>query len=213
MPAETKIFTIWNESDYFNEELQTCTVSGTGYSFTSGIGSEKDTVKVNKDKTDKTEVSSSKKTKKIEDLIKKGTYKKGLFNTIQVKTDVYFEIPDSLMNRQFLVVNKLSQVPMQVNEAGLNKGMNYENKIISFHRDNVAKKIWVKTSDVKVSSPKNDAITKSVKDNFSESVIEVFDIEAQNSDSTAVAIKVNKVFDGNQKALMMFLPMWALEDL
>ncbi len=96
---------------------------------------------------------------------------------------------------------------MQVNEAGLNKGMNYENKIISFHRDNVAKKIWVKTSDVKVSSPKNDAITKSVKDNFSESVIEVFDIEAQNNDSTAVAIKVNKVFDGNQKALMMFLRM------
>lgn len=177
------------------------------------LAQKKDTVKVNKDKTDKTEVSSSKKTKKIEDLIKKGTYKKGLFNTIQVKTDVYFEIPDSLMNRQFLVVNKLSQVPMQVNEAGLNKGMNYENKIISFHRDNVAKKIWVKTSDVKVSSPKNDAITKSVKDNFSESVIEVFDIEAQNSDSTAVAIKVNKVFDGNQKALMMFLPMWALEDL
>ncbi len=44
------------------------------------------------------------------------------------------------MGRQFLVVNKLSQVPMQVNEAGLNKGMNYENKIISFHRDNVAKK-------------------------------------------------------------------------
>jgi hypothetical protein len=56
------------------------------------MAQKKDTVKVNKDKTDKTEVSSSKKTKKIEDLIKKGTYKKGLFNTIQVKTDVYFEI-------------------------------------------------------------------------------------------------------------------------
>ncbi|MFP3594800.1 DUF5117 domain-containing protein, partial [Chryseobacterium sp. SIMBA_038] len=89
---------------------------------------------------------------------------------------------------------------MQVNEAGLNKGMNYENKIISFHRDRLAKKVWVKTSEAKVSSPKNDAITKSVKDNFSESVIEVFDIEAQNNDSTSVAIKVNKVFDGNQKS-------------
>jgi hypothetical protein len=59
----------------------------------------------------KADVSSSKKTKKIDELIKKGTYKKGLFNTIQVKTDLYFEIPDSLMGRQFLVVNKLSQVP------------------------------------------------------------------------------------------------------
>lgn len=165
----------------------------------TAFAQKKDTVKADKNKIDKTDVVS-KKIKKIEDLIKKGTYKKGLFNTIQVKTDIYFEIPDSLIGRQFLVVNKLSQVPMQVNEAGLNKGMNYENKVISFHRDYVAKKIWVKTVIPQVSSPKNDVITRSVKDNFSESVIEVFDIEAQNTDSTSVAIKVNKVFDGNQKS-------------
>ncbi len=116
------------------------------------------------------------------------------------------------MGRQFLVVNKLSQVPLQVNEAGLNKGMNYENKIISFHKDSVAKKVWVRTSEAKVSSPKNDAITKSVKDNFSGSVIEVFDIEAQNNDSTSVAIKVNKVLTEIRKALMMCWQMWALAD-
>ncbi|WP_313361419.1 DUF5117 domain-containing protein, partial [Empedobacter sp.] len=151
------------------------------------------------DKTEKKD-STVTKVKKIDELIKKGSYKKGLFNTIQVKTDIYFEIPDSLFGRQFLVVNKLSQVPMEVNEAGLNKGMNYENKVISFYHDKVAKKVWVKTIVPQVSSPKNDAITASVKDNFSESIIEVFDIEAQNNDSTAVAIKVNKIFDGNQKS-------------
>ena len=162
-------------------------------------GQKKEEKKVEKDKTEKKD-STVTKVKKIDELIKKGTYKKGLFNTIQVKTDIYFEIPDSLFGRQFLVVNKLSQVPMQVNEAGLNKGMNYENKVISFYHDKVAKKVWVKTIVPQVSSPKNDAITTSVKDNFSESIIEVFDIEAQNNDSTAVAIKVNKIFDGNQKS-------------
>ncbi|MGV0924251.1 zinc-dependent metalloprotease [Empedobacter tilapiae] len=162
-------------------------------------GQKKEEKKVEKDKTEKKD-STVTKVKKIDELIKKGTYKKGLFNTIQVKTDIYFEIPDSLFGRQFLVVNKLSQVPMQVNEAGLNKGMNYENKVISFYHDKVAKKVWVKTIVPQVSSPKNDAITASVKDNFSESIIEVFDIEAQNNDSTAVAIKVNKIFDGNQKS-------------
>ncbi|TGN26303.1 zinc-dependent metalloprotease [Empedobacter tilapiae] len=162
-------------------------------------GQKKVEKKVEKDKTEKKD-STVTKVKKIDELIKKGTYKKGLFNTIQVKTDIYFEIPDSLFGRQFLVVNKLSQVPMQVNEAGLNKGMNYENKVISFYHDKVAKKVWVKTIVPQVSSPKNDAITTSVKDNFSESIIEVFDIEAQNNDSTAVAIKVNKIFDGNQKS-------------
>ncbi|MGV0964562.1 zinc-dependent metalloprotease [Empedobacter falsenii] len=162
-------------------------------------GQKKEDKKAEKDKTEKKD-STITKVKKIDELIKKGSYKKGLFNTIQVKTDIYFEIPDSLFGRQFLVVNKLSQVPMEVNEAGLNKGMNYENKVISFYHDKVAKKVWVKTIVPQVSSPKNDAITASVKDNFSESIIEVFDIEAQNNDSTAVAIKVNKIFDGNQKS-------------
>jgi hypothetical protein len=157
-----------------------------------------------KDKKDTTEqVTDSLKTpkgKKYADLIKQGTFKKGLFNTIQVKTDLYLEINDSLFQREFLVVNKISNVPMPVNDAGLNRGMNYENKIITFHKDLVAKKVWVKSSVPKVSSPIGDAITASVNANFSESIIEVFDIETKNNDSTSVVIKANKVFDGKQKS-------------
>ncbi|WP_281232586.1 zinc-dependent metalloprotease [Flavobacterium gelatinilyticum] len=149
---------------------------------------------VKKDSTD------AKKGKKYSDLIKKGTIKKGLFNIIQVKTDVYFEIQDSLFKRDFLVVNKISQVPFEINENGLNKGMNYENKVISFYKDTIAKKVWVKSYVPKVSSPKEDAITASVIDNFAQSIIEVFDIETKNNDSSAVVIKVNKIFDGKQKS-------------
>lgn len=149
---------------------------------------------VKKDSTD------AKKGKKYNELVKKGTVKKGLFNIIQVKTDVYFEIHDSLFKREFLVVNKVSQVPFQINEYGLNKGMNYENKVISFYKDTIANKVWVKSYLPKVSSPKDDAITASVKDNFAESIIEVFDIESKNNDSTSVVIKVNKIFDGKQKS-------------
>ncbi|MCV9930295.1 zinc-dependent metalloprotease [Flavobacterium sp. LS1R49] len=157
-----------------------------------------------KSKENKTEQAkdstSNKKGKKYNDLLKDGTLKKGLFNIIQVKTDLYLEINDSLFQREFLVVNKISNVPMQVNEAGLNKGMNYENKIITFHKDLVAKKVWVKSSVPSVSSPKDDAITASVNNNFSESIIEVFDIETKNNDSTSIVIKVNKIFDGKQKS-------------
>nr|WP_315224649.1 zinc-dependent metalloprotease [uncultured Flavobacterium sp.] len=140
------------------------------------------------------------KGKKYADLVKQGVFKKGLFNTIQVKTDLYLEIHDSLFQREFLVVNKLSNVPLPVNDAGLNKGMNYENKIITFHKDLIAKKIWVKSSVPQVSSPAGDAITTSVHNNFSESIIEVFDIETKNNDSTSIIIKANKVFDGKQKS-------------
>ncbi|KLT71485.1 metalloprotease [Flavobacterium sp. ABG] len=161
--------------------------------------SQKNKKKENTTETAK-DTTSSKKEKKYNDLVKKGTVKKGLFNIIQVKTDVYFEIQDSLFEREFLVVNKLSQVPFEVNDAGLNKGMNYENKVIRFYKDTIAKKVWVKSYVPKVTSPKEDVITASVKDNFSESIIEVFDIETKNNDSTSVVIKVNKIFDGKQKS-------------
>jgi hypothetical protein len=160
-----------------------------------------------KDKKNKSNISeqlkdsvTSPKGKKYADLLKQGIFKEGLFNTIQVKTDLYFEINDSLFQREFLVVNKISSVPMPVNDAGVNRGMNYENKIITFHKDLIARKVWVKSSVPKVSSPIGDAITASVTANFSESVIEVFDIETKNNDSTSIIIKVNKVFDGKQKS-------------
>ncbi|WP_010249691.1 zinc-dependent metalloprotease [Myroides injenensis] len=160
---------------------------------------KKTSAKTSKEVTKEKDSTDSKKNNYAE-LLKKGVYKKGMFNTIQVKTDMYFEIPDSLLTREFLIVNKLSQVPLEVNDAGANKGMNYENKLITFHKDTLANKVWVKTQTVRVTSPKEDAITESVKNNFIESVLEVFDIEAQSPDSTATVIKVNKVFDGNQKS-------------
>ncbi|TPG42041.1 zinc-dependent metalloprotease [Flavobacterium pectinovorum] len=168
---------------------------------TGTMVSQKKNKKNKEDKTEEVKDSvKSSKGKKYNDLIKQGTFKKGLFNTIQVKTDLYLEINDSLFQREFLVVNKISNVPLPVNDAGLNKGMNYENKIITFHKDLVAKKVWVKSSEPKVSSPVGDAITASVNSNFSESIIEVFDIETKNNDSTSVVIKANKVFDGKQKS-------------
>ncbi|SNR33298.1 zinc-dependent metalloprotease [Flavobacterium sp. ov086] len=168
---------------------------------TGTMVSQKKNKKNKEDKTEEVKDSiKSPKGKKYNDLVKQGTFKKGLFNTIQVKTDLYLEINDSLFQREFLVVNKISSVPMPVNDAGLNRGMNYENKIITFHKDLVAKKVWVKSSEPKVSSPIGDAITASVNANFSESIIEVFDIETKNNDSTSIVIKVNKVFDGKQKS-------------
>lgn len=166
---------------------------------TGGWAQKKD----KKSKTEKsveTEKDAATTSKNYEELLKKGTLKKGVFNTIEVKTDLYFEIPDSLFQRDFLIVNKLSQVPMEINEAGANKGMNYENKLIRFYKDSIANKVCVKTRNPRTSSPTTDAITQSVQNNFSESILEVFDIETQNADSTSVVIKVNKVFDGNQKS-------------
>lgn len=133
-------------------------------------------------------------------LLKKAKTVNGIFKVHQVETDYYFEIPLKLMDKDFLLVNKISSVPLAINEAGVNKGMNYENKVIRFHPNKLAKTVWVKTIVPQVESPAGDAITQSVNDNFVGSVIESFKIEAYSPDSSAVVIKVNKVFDGTEKS-------------
>lgn len=138
--------------------------------------------------------------KSYADLLKKATTVKGLFKVHQVESDYYFEIPVALMNKDFLLVNKISSVPMALNESGLNKGMNFENKVIRFSRNKKAGTVWVKSIVPQVESAPADAITRSVNDNFTGSVIESFKIEAYSPDSSAVVIKMNKVFDGTEKS-------------
>ncbi|GAL81045.1 hypothetical protein JCM19274_2219 [Algibacter lectus] len=133
-------------------------------------------------------------------FLKDGHVKKGLFNVYSIKEDYYFEVPDSLLSRDLLIVNKVSSVPYALNGHGLNKGMTFETKLVRFYRDTVLNKVWVKTVNPRVQSPKNDAITLSVKDNFGESIIEEFKIETKNTDSTSVFIKVNKIFNGKEKS-------------
>lgn len=152
-----------------------------------------------KKKTEKADSSTVKKSR-YEELTKKANTREGLFRIHQVETDWYFEIPDSLVARDLLIVNKVSGVPYELNDAGLNKGMSYEDKLIRFHKDTVQKKVWVTTWNPRVSVPEGDAIALSVKDNYREAVIEQFPIETFNTDSSAVLIKVNKVFDGSEKS-------------
>lgn len=147
-----------------------------------------------KDSIDKKDALST-----YSDLLKGAQTKKGLFTIHRVKEKIYFEIPNEVLSKDLLLVNKISSVPAQINNAGVNKGINYENKLIRIYKDTKNKKIWAKTFDPEISVNKKDNIAKSVRDNYSESIIEGFEIKAFGKDSTAV-IQVNDVFNGTSKS-------------
>lgn len=149
-------------------------------------------------------VDTSKKsntTKKYHDLLKGAVSTEGFITVHKVKTDYYFEIPLKVMDKDLLVVNKISSVPFVINDAGVNKGMNYENKMIRLYLNKEAGTVWVKTYQPQVESPGGDAITRSVNKNFGSSVIEFFKVDAYSADSSSVVVKVNKVFDGTEQSL------------
>ena len=167
---------------------------------TSLSGFSQDKKETAKDEKKDSIKSTDDKKLSYQKFLKEGNVKEGLFNVYAIKEDYYFEIPDSLLSRDLLIVNKVSSVPYALNGHGLNKGMTFETKLIRFYKDTILNKVWVKTVNPRVQSPENDAITLSVKDNFGESIIEEFKIEAKNTDSTSVFIKVNKIFNGKEQS-------------
>lgn len=114
----------------------------------------------------------------------------------------YFEIPKRMMDRDLLVVNKLSKVPAKLNDAGINQGIEFESLVVQFHLNEKEKKVFVMNYDPFVDSPEDANITKSVKRNFTKSILENFKVEAYNKDSSAVVIKVNKIYDGSEKSFI-----------
>ena len=127
--------------------------------------------------------TTKKEKKGYEELLKGAVTDKGMFNVHRKGTDFLFEIPDSLMGRDILIVNKISGVPYALNDAGVNKGMGYGEKIVRFRKDTLYKKVWVMTYDPRITSPEGDRITRSVRDNYRETAIEQFPIDAYGKDA------------------------------
>lgn len=134
-------------------------------------------------------------------ITSKAISKKGVIDIHRVDKDYFFELDKSLLERDFLLVNKISKVPTEINELGFNKGINYQNLLIKFELDTILEKVWIKTYKGSYSSKKGDAITKSFEDNYIPSIRESFDLACFGKDSTSCVFKVNKIFDGSEKSL------------
>ncbi|MCM1518273.1 MAG: zinc-dependent metalloprotease [Pseudoflavonifractor sp.] len=129
------------------------------------------------------------------------TVSDGLFKVIHKGDDYYYEIPLSLLGRDMLVVNKLVRVPKELNDAGVNKGINYDNQMIRFEIDRKTNKLFVRQSRPLPIVPEDASIARSVRDNYISPLIADFKIESFNTDSTAVVIKVDDIYDGTKTSI------------
>ena len=150
-----------------------------------------------------------KKKKKVEQPVsdyKKITGKdsvevKGVMNVVKKGDDFYLEIPTSLMGRVFLVSNKLQRVPMELNDAGVNKGINYENQCIRFEWDKARKTVFVRQQRNTPEVDQADAMAVSVADNYIDPLIASLKVEAVGAGDKTVLVKVNDLFDGKKNCI------------
>lgn len=125
----------------------------------------------------------------------------GMFEVIKKGEDYYLGIPTKLLERDMLVVNKLARVPKELNEAGVNRGVNYENKMIRFSWDKSRKSVLVREQRPMPQSSSGDAIAQAVADNYISPLILSLKVEGLSSDSSQLLVKVNSLYDGTETSL------------
>ena len=126
---------------------------------------------------------------------------RGVMNVIEKGDSIFFELPTSLLGREFLVVNRLQQVPQELNESGVNRGINYENQTIRFEWDKKEKSIVIRQQRLTPLVDNKDAISRSVKENYIDPVIASIKVRAIGTDSATVVFPVNKLFNGKDNCL------------
>ena len=139
--------------------------------------------------------------KKFADLIPAKTkVDKGLFNTYKVDGKYYFEIPDSILNREMLVVTRLAKTPADIKVSNQQYGGEEANdQVWKWERHD--KQIFIRVPNFSVRADSSSDMYKSVKNSNLSVVLASFDIKAYNKDTTGVVIDVTDFYNGDVAAI------------
>ena len=132
------------------------------------------------------------------------TTQSGLITTHRTGDKLFFEIPDSLLGREVLTVSRASQTP-----DGLGYGGQKVNTfVLRWQRRDDTVMLRV-VSHEKTANPQ-DPVYEAVQNSNFEPIIQSFDIQALNEDSTGVVLDVTDLFRTDVPALG--LPQGAREE-
>lgn len=122
----------------------------------------------------------------------------GVLNIHFVGDKVYYEIPDSLLNRDFLMVSRVAAVPS--NFFGfVSSGSKTAEQVIAFEK--VRDKINIRQRSYSSVAPDSLPIARSVWANNYEPIIASFDVKAIGPDSSSTVIEVNSFFESDVQAI------------
>ncbi|MEH6408307.1 MAG: zinc-dependent metalloprotease [Leeuwenhoekiella sp.] len=123
----------------------------------------------------------------------------GLFTTHLVNDKLYFEIPDSLFNKDMLLVSRIAKVPAGYGGGYVNAGSKVNEQVIRWSKRN--NNIDVKVISFENQSDENSPINKSVAANNFSPILFSAKIAAYTPDSTSVVIDVTNLFEKEVSAI------------
>ncbi|CAI2766980.1 zinc-dependent metalloprotease [Flavobacterium collinsii] len=161
----------------------------------------------NKKKSKKDESAATPPEKKPESAIK--DYSKvitkdaisddGLFKVHKVDKKYYFEIPNKYLNKDMLLVSRLSKLPSNLGGGYVNAGSETNEQLIVWQR--FQDKILIKSKSYNAVANDSLPISISVKSNNYEPTLFAFDIVAFSKDSANTVVDVTKFYSTDVKAI------------
>lgn len=116
----------------------------------------------------------------------------GLFSVHHVDKKFFYEIPMKVLEKDMLWVTRIAQIPEGLGGGYMNAGSKTNEQVVHWQR--FQDKILLKVKSYNNVADSTKAISNSVRVNNYEPTLFAFDIEAFNTDSTAVVIDVTKLF-------------------
>lgn len=139
--------------------------------------------------------------KKFSDVIPAKTkVDSGLFKTYKVEGKYYYEIPDSMLNREMLVVTRLAKTPANIKVPFQQYGGESQNsQVWKWQRHD--KQVFIRVPSYSLRADSTSDMYKSVKNSNLDVVLASFDIKAFNKDTTGVVIDVTDFYNGDIAAI------------
>jgi len=119
----------------------------------------------------------------------------GLFTTHRIEDKLYYEIPDSLLDTEMLLVSRISRTATNIGYGGEKANT----QVLRWNRRQ--DKLDLRVVSYENTADPDDPIYRAVQNSNLEPILMAFDIAALNEDSTGVVIEATNLFTSDVPAL------------
>ena len=142
--------------------------------------------------------SESDSAKSYEDLVAEAESDEGLFTVHQSGDDYHFEIPDSLLDRDMLLISRVAGV--QAGMGGfLPAGAAVNRQMVRFERE--GERMLLRKYSGEAVADESLAISQAVESNYFAPILAAFDIDMRGPDDASSVVDMTDFFAGDTPAL------------
>jgi hypothetical protein len=121
---------------------------------------------------------------------------KGLFNTYKVRDKYYFEIPDSLLDREMLVVTRMIKAPAGLTQLTHQYGGEQLNEQV-WKWTRRGDQIFIKVPSYSIRGGSNGQMQEAVANSNFETILAAFTIKARSKDGKGILIETDDFFNSD----------------